>query len=445
MLTRCAAAACLLTVPGIVAIGAQPAAAAETCNGQTATLVGSPGTTIEGTSGDDVIVTNGSLYVSGRAGNDTICTTNSVPRQPQDGYSPPAVVVDAGLGNDFVDRRGDADPEAWSEVFGADTFHGSEAGDHVIPQYDSGPQSIATGGGPDQVDVNYFFQAFSVDLGSGDDKLFATPEERLVPPAAPQRGAEPASHVTGGPGDDLLYVWLEPGRWRLDARSGVLDQDLTPHLGFDGIEAYNLNTERRGARLEFRGTSRDEVLSSTGLSRLGAEMRGGDDQVLVDAGDRGVRATVGAGPGRDSLVVAGSRTSKSSHRQLVTVDLAQGAFSVGSGATNRATGFEDAGALSGWRVLLIGGEGGNELRSSGCRLGTARGGAGPDRIRVTEPPTGCHKGELRLRAFGEGGNDVLVGGDAPDVLVGGSGHDRARGGKRSDRCEAEVRKLCERP
>jgi Ca2+-binding RTX toxin-like protein len=89
----------LLAASGVVALAvAGPArATSHTCEGRAATIVGSPGVgELNGTDGDDVIVTNGSTFVFGLGGNDTICVSGVAPVRA-------TVVVDAGPGDDVVD------------------------------------------------------------------------------------------------------------------------------------------------------------------------------------------------------------------------------------------------------------------------------------------------------------------------------------------------------
>ena len=54
-------------------------AAAEACQGQAATIVGTPGGEIVGTEGADVIVTNGAARVDARGGDDLVCGTGATP------------------------------------------------------------------------------------------------------------------------------------------------------------------------------------------------------------------------------------------------------------------------------------------------------------------------------------------------------------------------------
>ena len=71
-----AAAAALGTVLTVSALPGTPSyAAAETCHGQTATIVGDPGTDVTGTEGPDVIVARGAGQALG--GDDMICLLGS--------------------------------------------------------------------------------------------------------------------------------------------------------------------------------------------------------------------------------------------------------------------------------------------------------------------------------------------------------------------------------
>ncbi len=82
--------ACGLVV-GVLALPVS-AVAGETCQGEAATVVGSPEVmTLLGTDGDDVIVTNGSWAIFADDGNDRVCVTGN-----------PGLVY-AGFGDDVVD------------------------------------------------------------------------------------------------------------------------------------------------------------------------------------------------------------------------------------------------------------------------------------------------------------------------------------------------------
>jgi Ca2+-binding RTX toxin-like protein len=84
------AAACLGAALLLPAAGPAVARGA-TCQGQPATITGTPGGTVTGTAGSDVIVTNGADVVNALGGADQICVTGD-----------PGVVLDAGGGDDGV-------------------------------------------------------------------------------------------------------------------------------------------------------------------------------------------------------------------------------------------------------------------------------------------------------------------------------------------------------
>lgn len=81
-------AGALLSAPSAAASGT-----AQTCQGKPATIVGT-GPDIQGTTGNDVIVTGGSSVTLADAGDDLICVTP---------YPHEDLFVDAGPGDDVVD------------------------------------------------------------------------------------------------------------------------------------------------------------------------------------------------------------------------------------------------------------------------------------------------------------------------------------------------------
>ena len=67
-------AAALLSAALLAPMGTATAAG-ETCQGQAATIVGTPGGQITGTEGADVIVTNDATRVDALGGDDLVCAT----------------------------------------------------------------------------------------------------------------------------------------------------------------------------------------------------------------------------------------------------------------------------------------------------------------------------------------------------------------------------------
>lgn len=126
-----------------------------TCNGLTATIIGTDGADLlRGTAGDDVIDAGaGNDTVQGRGGNDTICG------------GPGDDLLIGGRGDDHLDGGMDAD-QLRGEA-GNDTLRGGEGRD------------VAIGGRGNDV----------IDTGDGDDKA---------------RGDAGDDLITGGPGRDLV-------------------------------------------------------------------------------------------------------------------------------------------------------------------------------------------------------------------------------------------------
>ncbi|MGE6955091.1 hypothetical protein [Staphylococcus capitis] len=142
--TVCAVAA----TPVTTALAAPVApAAAQTCFGRTATIIGQPGqSTINGTSHDDVIVsTRGGAIINGNGGNDRICARG-------------AVSISTTGGNDFISSL-DA---------GTGGFNASGGGNDTIT-IDAG--RIQAGTGNDTVTVPSGSRGVVVDTSDGDDTI----------------------------------------------------------------------------------------------------------------------------------------------------------------------------------------------------------------------------------------------------------------------------------
>src|SRR5687768_15376507 len=99
-------------------------AAGETCQGQSATVVGSPQTyQLTGTEARDVIVTNGAYQTSALGGDDLVCVTGRN-ATISGGH------LQAGAGNDVVDATGLTGFGATVQLgAGSDRFEGSSERD----------------------------------------------------------------------------------------------------------------------------------------------------------------------------------------------------------------------------------------------------------------------------------------------------------------------------
>jgi Ca2+-binding RTX toxin-like protein len=440
-----ALAAAALTVPAVHAGTAGP-----TCHGHRATIVGTPGFTFTGTTGRDVIVTNGADGDAG-AGDDLVCVTGTT------------IAVDAGPGRDVVDagrppapRRplGHLDVVLGS---GADRFRGGVEVDDVVAgsqsdtliTSDTAHDVVATGGGADRVRSGSSNQTDldddTVDLGSGHDVLDL---ESLTAGA----------HLTGGRGRDGLVVQAR-GRFRIDDRHGLFGADGA-RSELTGFKRFYLPGPE--GHLTFRGSALAEhlVLGTVdqGSARIrrtyhvDLRMRGGND--LVETFFQ-VHGTVDGGLGRDGLrsrtfaettydVDLRGPVVEDGTKKLTVGGLENTSWTLTNPAAAvslTGTGGADTTSLNEWRdpasspvvLKMLGGDDDVTLLNPGTVLG----GPGNDHLALESQEAGVLRGGR--------GNDVLVGRAGDDVLVGGPGHDRANGRGGHDQCQAEQETNCELP
>ncbi|MGY2703475.1 hypothetical protein [Nocardioides sp. HB32] len=85
--------AALALTAGLLVGLPQSAQAQESCNGDPATIVGTPGAAIVGTTDRDVVVTNGAASVDTLAGIDVVCVTGGVPTTMEGGPGRDRAVV----------------------------------------------------------------------------------------------------------------------------------------------------------------------------------------------------------------------------------------------------------------------------------------------------------------------------------------------------------------
>jgi Ca2+-binding RTX toxin-like protein len=278
-------------VVGIVALPV-PAVAAEMCQGQAATIVGSPDTSLLGTDGDDVIVTKGSRVILALDGNDRVCVTGK------------SGLVYAGFGDDVVDTTAAFSGRSFLGP-GADTYLGGPGGDWVKAAGDPGTGAAV---GDQQVDV--------IDVGAGPATIYS---------GAPGKGN--ADTITVGDGNSTVYwsghqtggeVEFGVGRHRMqvflkgderpDWRLGnglVSDagDQLVRWTGFVGDLSVLAFPD--DAALRVLGSAAPELLKARAC-RATIEGRGGDDVVRFslapdDGCQRPERRLLG-GAGADTLL-----------------------------------------------------------------------------------------------------------------------------------------------
>ncbi|QSR29325.1 hypothetical protein CFI00_02175 [Nocardioides sp. S5] len=415
-----AAALVCLTVPGLALLGPTAASgAAETCQGRTATIVGS-GHSVQGTEGPDVILTNGARSVYAQGGNDLICISG-----PYTGKYYP-VFVRSGNGNDVVDGTGSPRQEVYAFLAaGVDTFLGGDASDSVELDYP--------------------------DAASGVDT------------------------VDGGGGSDSIRIQTGPGDAVVDNEVGRFTSAGEVRTTWADVEGFGIQQSAGSQRLTFVGTDADESVgwSSSDAATVDVTLGRGDDHWSSSTPPTPSSRLFG-GPGRDSIYLASEEAG-------IDLDLPVGTMGVDAAAPYVVTAadFEDA-DLFAPSVTVRGTDGPNDIGLTACtgvvRLGggddsvrrqydssfetdircaetlTANGGSGDDKLSGTRGDdrlTGGSGKDVLKGGFGEDrlvggrGHDRLVGQADADVLLGGRGRDTADGGTGRDRCKAERKQCCE--
>lgn len=423
-------------------------AAGETCRGEAATIVGT-GPAVDGTEGRDVIVTGVATTVRAHAGDDLICVAGVV-----DGFS---VEVESGAGNDVVDTTATAVDQVHADLgSGADTFYGGPTMDDVATSgYVSGvgqriPDTerdvVDTGAGADGV------ASFS-DGAANPDVITTGPDSDHLYVEGPL-AAE--GRLDGGTGGAVLVNPVDAGTLVVDAAIGASTLDGRDWMRWSNMGGLDLHLGR--VDLTYTGSptaDRLYVLATGGAPSVAADLRDGDD-LLVLSGARGFGATsVDGSGGRDGVEVNGVTA--------VEADLGAGILRWGS-VTHRLVDVEDLSAY-GIDVRVAGDDGRNVLLVGGCTA-RATGEKGADTLERRgaeidgpsvrcDDPTGVslRGGPGNDRLDGSLGSDVLRGGPGKDrligrqgndTLLGGSGRDKAAGGPDKDRCNAEVESSCER-
>jgi len=411
---------------GLAALGTTYAAhaAAATCHGQRATIVGKPNGTFRGTDHRDVIVTNGASGKAG-GGNDLICITGDLP-----------LTLDAGPGNDVVDARqlhilqtravvtlgagsdhyrgnADADIVKAGPRRRPDTAHDviiTGAGSDVVTSGAPGRRNsdtIRTGPNSDTVTLSGLLGGAHVNGGRAHNYLrpyFGKPKGHMV------------FDLSGGPvklgGRTVAYMshfrditFISPPSGGLTIRHGgdnatvrlenllgprVATYDVDVHLGrFSHLYSApdvrligRVSAHRGQSRLELTDPSRKQAtvdLDGWGTDDGHRSLRiHGFPYLIWRAAHAGITTAFQGTPAKDDISVAGQRSSDVMH----------------------------------------GGDGDDALA----------GGYGSDHL------------------FGDVGDDFLFGGFGKDSLDGGDGDDQLDGGPGTDRCSVElVTTSCELP
>jgi Ca2+-binding RTX toxin-like protein len=417
---------------------------ATTCQGQPATVIGKPRQDVlRGTSGPDIIITNGADKTLGLGGDDLICSNGTL-RTIQE-Y---ATSVDAGAGSDTVDARlSGRGADAFVDLGpGDDTYLGGDLITDVVSAADEktgaaeGSDTISTGDGVDYVATGSGGpldpDTDTIDLGAGADELGILGATDTTRP------------IGGGSGTDLIYLEdpLFVAPTIIDNSTGTLNSLVGPLSAWSGFERFQLDSEGDYTPPQFVGGDGPEYVESR-ITLNDVDLGGGNDTLELTPPE--------APDTQDVALEGGLGTDRFFYhefidKQSVIYRLGTGAITFGRNPSSspyaHVTGFEKNDLSVQW-LQVTGSAGDDKVRWDAC-TGSVSGWKGDDRLAWSSfslftGPEHCRDGG-NVSVHGQAGGDVLVGGQLDDVLLGGAGADSADGGRGTDRCRAETKNKCER-
>jgi Ca2+-binding RTX toxin-like protein len=480
---RLSTIALLLTATGTALTATSPAHAdTPICDGKPATIVGpGPGNVIEGTPGDDVVVTvaevangpDGAINTYG--GNDTVCVIpGTAAAVDQDDLL--AFFVRTGPGDDKVFIQ---EPRNTSDLvihlgLGADTFLGNDRTERVSagqPKiYPDGPwwhmpddaqDVIDTAGGLDWIYTGTP-GAINTDIissGPGRDEITQAGVGTTI-----DNGDVP------GEGDRLTILGHEwkQSLFTIDNRTRTATGDNGEVMRWTNVDVFHVMAE---SPLRYVGADTRDILyldSSLNPHERSAvpvdvSLNGGDDYFSFANGIASGR--VDGGDGADSfqpengdpcLVVAATLNQA----YTCTVDIARipgVPTPPGPAPTYQVAldGFETYFYFDANRSASIVGTNGDDTIRVYAPSVNVRGLRGDDHLYSPAHDSRAvlrgDQGRDRLfgfdgrdRLLGGKGRDKMHGGQGRDTLRGGTGYDKAKGNTGRDTCRAEVERSCER-
>lgn len=482
VLTAAVFALVALTVTGATTSTAH--AETPTCDGKPATIVGpGPGNVIEGTPGDDVVVTvaeaaNGrDGAINTYEGNDTVCIipgTAAIPHwESFNGFH-----VRTGSGDDKVFNH---EPRNTSDLvvylgLGADTFVGNDRSERVVAgepkiwpdgpwwnMSDDAQDAITTAGGHDFISTGApgTTNTDLISSGTGRDEIT-------------QAGTGTAIDNGGDPGEgDELRILGHGWKQRLltiDNRTRIATGDSGEVLRWTNVNVFHVIGE---SPLRYIGAETRDILyldsSLHPYDRTAApvdvSLGGGDDYFWFYNGIAPGR--VDGGDGTDAFQPEGGVCSDVTARlnDVYTCTAYRGQVPgvpthPGPAPTYEVDlgGFETYHPFQATRTAMIVGTDADDAIRVWAPSVNIRGLAGDDHLVSYEASyravrTVLRGGRGRDRLFGAAGRDRLLGGPGrdkmhggagPDTLRGGTGHDKAKGNTGRDTCGAEVTRSCER-
>ena len=396
------AAPIALVLTAAVLVPAVPAhAAAETCQGVKATIVGFGGV-IRGTSGRDVIVGSpGNDTIFGRGGKDLVCggdgadhlhggagndrlygQRDQIREVDEDGFERDGDTLSGGPGNDRLDTGSDTRPADVAGPPDAISWEGSAHGVHIdlrtgtargegVDTFTGGTFTITGSAHGDIVEgTNHRDQ---IDTGNGPDIVRGRGGDDIIVVDDQARGAgNEADQAWGGDGDDQIASWH--GRDHLNGGTG---DDF----------------------IRTRGASNDVVNGGDG-----------DDGFSGDIGDTAGQQSFNGGPGNDGMEIATYAINPAGAASTGTYDMATGAVT-----------FTRVGTIS-FSVQVEQAR----LSTKGTSW-TVTGTSGDDSLFMAQQAAGAHFSGLA-------GDDTFLGSHGNDVFDGGPGNDSANMWDGDDTC-----------
>ncbi len=417
-------AAVALVGAALLAPAGTATAAGETCQGQAATIVGTPGGQITGTEGADVIVTNDAIRVDALGGDDLVCATGE--RSSYDSATGTSTFVPAILG-------AGADTFIPSERSGytiyAGTVDGTDTEADVIRL--SWTAGLVISGMPGQPNADI------IDLGGSGDVRWS----------GIQTAPGAVSAVSHSIGTGSLSVRSAHGDVTMDASGTVtgVDTALTwtgrfARLGFTTSATYG--------RFTFRGTDSIEHIKVDAPTTYDRDIALGSGNDLYESNSLGGKATRIKGDiGRNTLLL-----DLKSHDR-VRADLGRSRVTATKAGVTDSVRISDFNGLivAAKRAVVIGTDRKDWIRVAACRT-TIKGMKGGDVLYVdyklksygahSLTPPRCSDYEATID--GGPGNDYITGNYGDDRLIGGPGNDSVRGQKGRDVCQGETIRGCEK-
>ena len=399
-------------------------AAGETCQGQAATIVGTPGGQITGTEGADVIVTNDATRVDALGGDDLVCATGERSGYDSATATFTSVIVILGAGADtFIPSE-----RARSTIY-AGTVDGTDTEADVIRL--SWTAGLVISGMPGQPNADI------IDLGGSGDVRWS----------GIQTAPGAVSAVSYSVGTGSLSVRSAHGDVTMDASGTVTGVDTA--LTWTGRFArLGFTTSAKYGRFTFRGTDRIEHIKVNAPRTYDRDIALGSGNDFYESNSLGGKATRIKGDiGRNTLLLdlkSHDRVRADLSRSRVTATKAGVTDSI------RVSDFNGL-AVAAKRAVVIGTDRTDFIRVAACRT-TIKGRKGRDELYAdyhlhtygadswTMPQCSDHEATID----GGPGNDYITGYVGDDRLIGGPGNDTVWGRKGRDVCQGERFRGCEK-